>query len=114
MSRRYAVTITCRRPANRARDDWHVQPERIARTTAIFFGKSAELTLTPRRARLSAPDLAYLPDIKAWEARMAEVMHCLYLDVEWVGGQYSGHYELPTPVRVEIGVTAPAPVSRAR
>lgn len=109
MTRQYAVTITCRRPANRARDDWHVQPERIASTMAIFFGKSAELTLTPRRARLCAPDLQHLPDIPAWEARMAEVMHCLYLDVRRVGGTFSGHYELPAPVRVEISVTETAP-----
>lgn len=106
--RRYAVTITCRRPANRAVDDWHVQPERIASTTAIFFGKSVEMTITPRRVRLCAPGLQRLPDIPCWKRRMAEVMNCLYLDVRRVGGDIGGHYELPAPVRVEISVTETA------
>ncbi|NEA52368.1 hypothetical protein [Streptomyces sp. SID10815] len=105
MSRKYAVTITCRRPANRARDDWHVRPDRVAHTVQTFFGESVEMTLSPRKVQLCAPDLAYLPDLASWEARMATVMHCLYLDVPRVGGSTSGRYELPTPMRVQIKVT---------
>lgn len=100
---RYTLTITCRRPANRARDDFHVQPERIARVLATFIGSDAELTLTARTARLNVSALAQLPNPKYWQQRMGEVLDCLWMDVPRVRGDY----QLPSPVRFDIREMTP-------
>ena len=95
---RFTLTITCRRPSSRAVDDFHIQPERIARTVATFVGGDAELTLTARTARLNVSDLTQLPNPKYWQQRMGEILHCLWLDVPRVRGDY----QLPSPVRFDI------------
>lgn len=100
---RYTLTITCRRPANRARDDFHVQPKRVAHALATFIGGTAELTLTARTARLNVSDLTQLPNPKYWQQRMGEVLNCLWLEVPRVRGDYL----LPSPVRFDIRETTP-------
>lgn len=100
---RYTLTITCGRPTNRAVDDFHTQPERIARTLATFIGGAAELTLTARTARLDVSDLSQLPNPKYWQQRMGEVLDCLWLDVPRIHGDY----QLPSPVRFDIRETTP-------
>lgn len=100
---RYTLTITCGRPANRARDDFHVQPERIARALATFIGGDAALTLTPSTAHLNVSDLTQLPNPKYWQQRMGEVLDCLWLDVPRIRGDY----QLPPPVRFDIRETRP-------
>jgi hypothetical protein len=101
VDRVYTLTIACRRPPNRMRDEWNLQPERIARTVAAFVGGDATLTLTPRTARLNATALTQLPNPQYWQQRMGEVLDGLRLDVPRIRGEY----QLPGPVRIEIRET---------
>jgi hypothetical protein len=102
VTRRYTLTITCRRPSNRAVDDFHVQPERVASAVAALIGGKAELILTSRTARLEVAALEQLPNPRYWQQRMGEVLHCLYLEVPRVRGDY----QLPSPVRFDIRETS--------
>ncbi|MEU5772654.1 hypothetical protein ABZ819_05030 [Streptomyces venezuelae] len=105
MTPSFALTITCRRPASRAVDDFHVQPERIARAVSTFIGGDAELTLKPRSVRLVVTDLGQTPNPAYWRQRLGEVLDCLHLDVPRVRGEY----QLP-PLRFVIRETThPAP-----
>ncbi|MYR84045.1 hypothetical protein GTY41_03575 [Streptomyces sp. SID685] len=98
---RYTLTITCGRPSNRACDDFHVQPKYIVDAVKTFIGGDAELSLTARTARLTVADLSQLPNPKYWQQRMGEVLHCLWLDVPRIRGDY----QLPSPVQFDIRET---------
>jgi hypothetical protein len=100
MGRSYTLTITCMRPRSRAIDDFHVQPERVARAVAAFIGEEAELLLRPRTVRLTVTGLDHLPNPKYWRQRLGEVLNCLYLDVPRIRGDY----QLP-PLRFDIRET---------
>jgi hypothetical protein len=97
-SRCFTLEIVCRWPRSRARDDWHVQPERVARTLAVFIGGDAEMKLTPRTVRLHGTSPHRISDVAYWHLRMALVMHCLRLEVP----QVQGDFQLPAPVRTVI------------
>ncbi|MCT9105356.1 hypothetical protein [Streptomyces mirabilis] len=99
----YTLTITCGRPPNRAVDDFHIQPERIAHAIATFTGGNAELTLTARTARLHVEALAQLPNPRYWQQRMGEVLNCCWLEVPRIRGDY----QLPSPVRFDIREMTP-------
>ncbi len=101
MASSYTLTIACRRPRSRAVDDFHVQPDRVARTVATFIGEDAELTLTPRTIRLTVTGLGQMPNPKYWQQRLGEVLDCLRLDVP----RTRGEYQLP-PLRFDIRETA--------
>jgi hypothetical protein len=105
VARRYTLTITCRRPRNRASDDWFIRPAHVAKTLAIFVGGDAEMTFTPRTVRLRVADLRQLPDVARYHGSMAVVMDCLRLDVHC---DARGECQLPSPVRTEIRETHPA------
>ncbi|MFD8820814.1 hypothetical protein ACFV1C_00345 [Streptomyces sp. NPDC059605] len=104
-ARLYELTIVCPRPQRTAPDDWHIQPERIASTVASFF-VDAELTLTPRTARLHIRWTGHLGDLTEKQRRMATVLSCLRFDI---ARDHTGNL-LPLPVRTEIRevITAPA------
>ncbi|MCQ9178939.1 hypothetical protein KMT30_07815 [Streptomyces sp. IBSBF 2953] len=86
-------------------DDFHVRPDRVAHAVATFISGDAELTLTPRTARLRVSGLGCLPDLSLWHGRMAQVMDSLYLGVQR-GAR--GECQLPPPVRTEIRETTPS------
>ncbi|WP_424863081.1 hypothetical protein [Streptomyces sp. MMS24-I29] len=104
-ARLYELTIVCPRPRRTAPDDWHIQPERIASTLAAFFA-DAELTLTPRTARLHVRWAGQLGDLTEKQRRMATVLSCLRFDI---ARDHTGDL-LPVPVRTKIRevITAPA------
>ncbi|MGI5041647.1 hypothetical protein ACM9HB_35025, partial [Streptomyces sp. JAC128] len=79
-ARSYTLTIICPRPQSTARDDWHIQPERIATTVGHFFA-DAELTLTPKTVRLRARWTGHLGNLDLRQRSMAAAMSCLALDV---------------------------------
>lgn len=94
----WTLTITCPRPKNRAIDDFHTRPEKVARVAAEWFGPDAELTLTARTVRLTHTLPCPIENVAEWNERLATVLDCLYLDTRVEGG---GHH-LPRPVRTEI------------
>lgn len=98
----WTVAISCPRPRNRARDNFHTRPDRVARTTADFFGRDAEITLTARTVRLRYTGNRPPGNIAEWHERLATVLSCLWLDTR---GE-DGRYRLPHPVRTEILETA--------
>jgi hypothetical protein len=104
-ARLYELTIVCPRPRRTARGDWHIQPDRIASTLAVFF-VDAELTLTPRTVRLHVRWTGQLGDLAEKQRRMATVLSCLRFDIT---RDQTGDL-LPVPVRTEIRevITAPA------
>jgi hypothetical protein len=104
-TRAYELTVVCPRPRSTARDDWHVQPRRIASTLAHFFA-DAELTLTPRTVRLVTRWTGQLGDLDERQRRLATVLCCLRLDVP---RDHRGDV-LPLPVRIEVRESA-APTS---
>lgn len=104
-ARQFTLTISCPRPRNRAVDDFHVRPDRVASTIAAFVSGEAEMTLTARTVRLRVAGLRHLPDLLFWHRRMAEIMRSLFLDVPLGPG---GRCELPSPARTEIRETAPS------
>jgi hypothetical protein len=96
---RWTLRISCPRPANRACDDWHVQPERVARIARDWFGKDAEITLTARTARLHTQGTGKPPtSLVHWQTRFATALDCLFMKVDRVRGECV----LPRPVRTEI------------
>lgn len=96
---RWQMTIKCPRPRNRAVDDFHVRPERIANTVAMFLGARADLTLTARTVRFSYTAHTPIVDVGYWQKQLAYVLHCLYLDVPRDGRH---DFRLPRPVRTEV------------
>ena len=99
---RWHLTITCPRPRNRAVDDFHVRPDRVANTAAMFLGARAELALTARTVRFSITREHPITDIGYWQKQLALVLDCLYLDVQRDGRH---DFRLPRPVRVELRET---------
>lgn len=99
---RWHLAITCPRPRNRAVDDFHVQPERMANVAAMFLGAHAELTLTARTVRFSITRAHPITDIGYWQKQLALALHCLYLDVQRDGRH---DFRLPRPIRVELRET---------
>lgn len=97
-SGRWTLTITCPRPANRAVDDFHTRPEKVAKIATEWFGPDAELTLTARTVRLTHTLPRPIENVAEWNERLATVLDCLYLDTH----TDSGTYRLPRPVRTEI------------
>lgn len=95
---RWTLTITCPRPTNRAIDDFHVRPEKVAKMAAEWFGPDAELTLTARTVRLTHTSPMPITNVAEWNERLATALHCLWLDTHTEGGAY----RLPRPVRTEI------------
>ncbi|MDX2658326.1 hypothetical protein PV382_23875 [Streptomyces scabiei] len=98
-SARWQLTIQCPRPRNRAVDDFHVRPERVADTVAMFLGPRAELLLTARTVRLCYTSATPLTDIGYWQKQLAFVLDCLYLDVPRDARR---ELRLPRPVRTEL------------
>jgi hypothetical protein len=99
---RWHLTITCPRPRNRAVDDFHVRPERVANVAAMFLGARAELVLTARTVRFSITREHPITDVGYWQKQLAFALDCLYLDVERDGRR---DFRLPRPVRVELRET---------
>lgn len=99
MSVRWQMTIKCPRPRNRAVDDFHVRPERVANTVAMFLGARAKLTLTARTVQFSYTAHTPIDDVAYWQKQLAYVLHCLYLDVPSDGRH---DFRLPRPVRTEV------------
>lgn len=96
---RWTLTIRCPRPANRACDDWHVQPQRVERLARDWFGKNAEITLTTRTARLRLEGTGKPPiHLAHWQSSFATVLDCLFMEIERVRGKCV----LPRPLRTEI------------
>lgn len=95
---RWKLTITCPRPANRAVDDFHTQPEKVTALAAEWFGPGTELTLTARAVRLVHTLPIPISNVTEWNERLATALSCLYLDTMVEGGGYC----LPRPVRTEI------------
>ncbi|MCX4911900.1 DNA adenine methylase [Streptomyces sp. NBC_00878] len=106
---RWELTIKCPRPRNRAVDDFHVRPERIANTVAMFLGARATLTLTTRTVRFSYAAHTPIGDVGYWQKQLAYVLHCLYLDVPSDG---RNDFRLPGPVETQVretdGQTSPS------
>lgn len=98
-STRWQLTIHCPRPRSRAVDDFHVQPERVANTVAMFLGPRAKLSLTARTVRLCCTSATPLTDISYWQKQLAVVLDCLYLDVPRDARR---ELRLPRPVRTEL------------
>ncbi len=96
MTERWTVLITCPRPRNRALDDFHTQPHKVARLAADWFGSRAELTLTARTVRLTC-DYRHPPKLDLLHEQLATALHCLYLDTRAGKG-----FRLPRPVRTEL------------
>lgn len=99
---RWRLAITCPRPRSRAVDDFHVLPERVADTVAMFLGAGAELTLTARTVRFSITRAHPITDVGYWQKQLAFVLDCLYLDVQRDGRH---DFRLPRPVRTELHET---------
>lgn len=97
----YTLTITCPRPRNRAGDDFHLRPERLAQMAAEWFGPDAALEVTMQSVCLRTVGPGTLDDIAYWHRRLAAVLNCLLLDVPSAGV----HYALPRPIRTEISQT---------
>lgn len=98
----WQLTIFCPRPRNRAVDNFHVRPERIANTVAMFLGPRASLTLTARTVRFSYTAHTPIRDVGYWQKQLAYVLNCLYLDVPSDG---PNDFRLPRPVRTEVRET---------
>lgn len=94
----WSLAITCPRPSNRAVDDFHVQPERAARTAAAFLGPSARLNLTPKTVQFHLDGSGDLPDLNQWHERLAIALDNLWLSTRTPEGKY----RLPQPARTEI------------
>jgi hypothetical protein len=94
----WELTVSCPRPRNRALDDFHTQPEKVARIAAQWFGPDATLTLTARRVRLTCTLETPPRDLTTWHDRLATALHCLYLDTHGDDGSY----HLPRPARTEV------------
>lgn len=107
-ARSYTLTIICPRPRSTARDDWHIQPERIASTVSHFFA-DAELTLTQRTVRLRARWTGDLGNLDLRKRSMAAAMSSLMLDVP---RDHEGAY-LPLPVRTDLRETTTPAVPAA-
>lgn len=97
---RWTLKISCPRPANRGRDNWHVQPERVERLARDWFGKDAQITLTARTARLRVQGASELPAhlLNHYKTSFAMALDCLFMKVERVRGECV----LPRPVRIEV------------
>jgi hypothetical protein len=80
-------------------DDFHVQPERVANTVAMFLGPRAELSLTARTVRLCCTSATPLTDVGYWQKQLAVVLDCLWLDVP---RDTRREPRLPRPVRTEL------------
>lgn len=98
----WTLTITCPRPDSRARpgDDFFVQPERMAKTAATFFGPGTEITLTARTVRLRRTRPHPPGDIARLHHDFAMVLDCLRFNTCTDRGR--DLYQLPRPVRTEI------------
>ncbi|UPZ27657.1 hypothetical protein MUK60_07395 [Streptomyces sp. LRE541] len=98
---RWTLTIRCPRPANRAADDFHVQPEKVDRLAHEWFGRDAAITLTARTATLQIRGEGQMPGhlIDHYRTSFASALSCLFLKIELKGG---GGYVLPRPVRTDI------------
>lgn len=94
----WVLTIRCPRPASRAIDDFHVQPEKIARIAVDWFGPTAELSLTARTVQLRYSSSTPPRNLEFWNEQLATVLDCLYLSTR----DADGRYRLPRPVRTEI------------
>ncbi|MGQ4469335.1 hypothetical protein ACWDX8_13365 [Streptomyces anthocyanicus] len=96
----WSVSISCPRPANRARDDFHVQPHRVQDLATSWFGKSAEITLRPRVVVLRMAGTGPIPIhlLTHWKTSFASALDCLFMQIERAGGECV----LPHPVRVDL------------
>jgi hypothetical protein len=101
----WTLTITCPRPKNRAVDDFHTRPEKVARIAVEWFGPDAGLLLTVRSVRFQYTGTGSLPDLNFWQARLATVLDCLYLSTR----SASGECQLPYPTRAEVISVADQP-----
>jgi hypothetical protein len=107
----WMLTITCPRPRNRARDDFHTQPDKVSRIAHQWFGPTAVLELTSRTVRFYYASRSCPNDLPFWYEKLATALDCLYLSTRGDDGKY----RLPRPVRTEIReddlhkTSAPAP-----
>jgi hypothetical protein len=103
-ARVWEVTISCPRPKPRIRAQrqaWHLEPERVERSIAVYFPRGTSLTFTARtvrlRTRLSGAQLGgwYAPD--NLEQLLAKLLDSMYFDTGLFGAA-----GLPHPVRCEL------------
>lgn len=99
---RWQMTITCPRPRNRAVDDFHLRPEHVENTVAMFLGPRASLSLTARTVQLHVTSSTPITDVGYWQKQLALVLDCLYLDVQRDGRH---EFRLPRPVKTELRET---------
>ena len=71
---------------SKRQQEWHLQPERVARDCAMFFGPDASIELTARTATLHyrylGAGLGTMPE--TLQGRFALVLQGLYFDMEQV------------------------------
>lgn len=99
--RTWTLIIRCARPASRARkgDHWHVQPHRVRDLTDSWFGKDAEIKLTPRTATFTLKGEGRPPsNLPLWREHFASALSALFMHVE----MKNLHYVLPRPNRTEL------------
>lgn len=97
---RWALTIRCPRPANRALDDFHVQPEKVARIAQEWFGQDATITLTARTAtfQIQGEGPAPVHLIDHYRTGFASALDCLFMKVDRIHSRCV----LPRPVRIDV------------
>lgn len=92
------VTITCPRPRNRARDEFHLRPDRIAQTVSGFYA-DATLTMTRRTITFQLTSRTTVTEISSIHSALASILSCLMLEIEH-DSRYRGL--LPKPVRTTV------------